>query len=171
MTTAVETYAALVDAVNAQRLRVHGGNSHGDAWGGTTARRFRNDPHRALDANLRVIASYVEPEDELIDVGGGAGRISLPLALRCREVICVDSSPGMGVEFQESATAAGITNSRFIQSDWLGADGVQGDVTLAANVTYFVGDIESFIRNLEIASRRRVIINVNSVPKSLSENS
>ena len=37
-------------------------------------------------------------------------------------------------------------------------------MTLAANVTYFVGDIKAFVRKLGTASRRRVIINVNSVP-------
>ena len=70
--------------------------------------RFRADPHRTLDAHLAVLASYIRPEDVLLDVGGGAGRIALPLALRCREVITVDASPGMGVEFAAAAAEAGI---------------------------------------------------------------
>ena len=161
---AAQTYASLVNSVNAQRERVHGKTAEGDSWGGLTARRFRFDPRRELDADLQIIASYVEQPDILIDVGGGAGRFCLPLALRCREVINVDPSPGMGAEFQASAAEAGITNFRFIECDWLEADGIQGEVTLAANVTYFVSDILSFVHNLETASRRRVIINVNSVP-------
>lgn len=161
---AVEDYAALIDAAKAQRERVHGGSVPADRWGGTEARRFRDDPRRQLDPDLEAIASYVEPEDVFVDAGGGAGRISLPLALRCRQVINVDASPGMGEEFQASAAEAGITNARFIQSDWLDSDGVQGDVTLAANVTYFVRDIQRFIQQLEAASRRRVMISVCSVP-------
>ena len=82
---AAQTYASLVDAVGAQRERVHGKKAEGDVWGGVTARRFRLDPLRELDSDLQIIASYLEQQDILIDVGGGAGRFCLPLALRCRE--------------------------------------------------------------------------------------
>src|SRR5439155_20643106 len=116
--TAAETYAACIAAVRAQRARLHGAPLQ-DPWGGPVARRFRADPHRQLDANLAVLASYTRPKDVLIDVGGGAGRVALPLALRCREVITVDASPGMGAEFTAAATAAGIPNARFVHSNSL----------------------------------------------------
>ena len=161
---AADKYAALIDAVHAQRRRVQGGPPGADAWGGQTAQLFRADPRRAMDSNFEAMAAYVEPEDVFIDAGGGAGRFSLPMALRCRQVINVDPSHGMGLEFRASAIEAGITNATFIQSDWLESDGVQGDVTLASHVTYFVGDIERFIRKLDSAIRRRVIIIVSSVP-------
>ena len=161
--SAVEQYAALIDAANAQRIRLHGGLPQGDRWGGDTARSMRSDPRRELDANFEAIASYVQPEDVFVDAGGGAGRMSLPIALRCRQVINVDASSGMGEEFEACAAEAGITNARFILSDWGKSDGVQGDVTLAANVTYFIRDIGVFVQRLEAASRRRVIISVRSV--------
>ena len=131
--------------------------------GGPVARRFRADPHRTLDANLAVLASYIRPEDVLLDVGGGAGRIALPLALRRREVITVDASPGMGVEFAAAAAEAGILNARFVHANWLEAEGLQGDVALTANVTYSVRDIVHFITKLVSAARRRVMITVWSV--------
>src|SRR5215471_11348436 len=160
--TAAELYAARIDAVRAQRARLHGAPPD-DPWGGQVARRFRYDPHRSLDANLAVLASYMRPEDVLIDVGGGAGRVALPLALNCREVITVDASSGMGTEFTAAAAEAGIPNARFIHANWLEAEGVQGDVALTANVTYFVRDIERFIAKLVAAARRRVMITVWSV--------
>jgi SAM-dependent methyltransferase len=122
------------------------------------------DPHRRLDANLEIIASYVQPVDTVIDVGGGAGRISLPLALRCPQVINVDPSPGMRAEFEALVAEAGITNARFVQSDWLKAEGIQGDLSITANVTYFVRDIVPFIEKMEAASGRRVMVIVWSVP-------
>ena len=125
MTTAVEAYAATIDAFNAQRERTHGGNLPQDTWGGAKARRFRADPRRELDSNSETIASYVKPEDVLVDVGGGAGRLGLPLALRCREVINVDPSPGMGEEFEAASAEAGITNARFIRSNWIESRSVQ----------------------------------------------
>ncbi len=161
--TAAETYAARIDAVRAQRARLHGALPPSDPWGGPVARRFRADPHRPLDANLAVLASYTRPEDVFLDVGGGAGRVALPLALRCREVFIVDASPGMGAELAAAATEAGITNAHFIHANWLAAEGVQGDVALTANVTYFVREIARFIEKLATAARRRVMITVWSV--------
>lgn len=160
--TAAATYAARIDAVRAQRARLHG-TLPADPWAGPIAQRFRADPHRELDANLAVLASYIQPDDVLIDVGGGAGRVALPLALRCREVLTVDASPGMGAEFASTAAAAGITNARFVHADWLEAEDFQGDVALTANVTYFVRDIVRFIEKLVAAARRRVLITVWSV--------
>src|SRR5215831_18953346 len=161
--TAAEIYDVRIDAIRAQRARLHGTPPASDPWGGPVARRFRADPHRPLDANLAVLASYTRHEDVLIDVGGGAGRVALPLALRCREVIVVDASPGMGVEFAAAAAAAGIANARFVHSNWLEAEGFQGDVALTSNVTYFVRDIVRFIEKLVAAARRRVMMTVWSV--------
>src|SRR5262247_4335522 len=161
--TAAETYAACIDAVRAQRARLHGTQPPADAWAGPIARRFRADPHRPLDANLAVLASHIRAEDVFLDVGGGAGRVALPLALRCREVITVDASPGMGAEFTAAAAEAGIANTRFVHSNWLEADGLQGDVALTANVTYFVREIVPFITKLASTARRRVMITVWSV--------
>ncbi len=159
---AVEDYAALIDAVESQRERLQG-PPQPDLWGGEIARRFRADPKRQMDDNYEILAAFVKPEDVFVDAGGGAGRFSLPMALRCREAINVDPSAGMGKEFDESAAEAGIANARFILSDWLDVDGIQGDVVHAAHVTYFVRDIERFVSKLEDAARRRVIIILASI--------
>ena len=162
--TAAETYAARIDAVSAQRLRIHGPQPPDDRFGGPVAQRFRHDPHRSLDANLQVVASYVRPDDVFIDVGGGAGRVGLPLALRCRQVINVDASPGMLAEFEACVAEAGITNARSVLADWLAAADISGDVSLASSVTYFVRDIVPFIEKMAVAARRRVLITLWSVP-------
>ena len=161
--TAAAQYAAYQDAIDAQRARIYGQELHVDPWRGSTARRFRFDPHRTLEPNLEVIASYVQPDDVVVDVGGGAGRVSLPLSLRCREAVVVDPSPGMGAEFDASRLEAGIANARRAQSDWLDADGVTGDVVFSADVAYFVRDIVPFVEKLESAARRRVMITLWNV--------
>jgi len=134
-----------------------------DSWGAIAA-RFRADPRRELDPFLERLVSFLRPDDVLVDIGGGAGRNSLPMASRCREVINVEPSPGMLAEFRASAQEAGITNARAIQSGWMEAEGVEGEVLLAAHVAYFVPQIQPFIEKLESAARRRVIIDELTVP-------
>lgn len=96
--TAADQYAARVDAILAQRTRLRGPQPPGDLFAGLPADHpmLTSDPRRPLDPNLERIAAYIAPDDVVIDVGGGAGRISLPLALRCREVINVEPSGTMG---------------------------------------------------------------------------
>jgi len=159
--TAAEVHDGRVAEHYAQLGRIRGAEP--DFWG-SVASRFRSDPRRELDPVLAKVASYLRPDDVLVDAGGGAGRNCLPLARHCREVVNVDPSPGMGVEFSASAKEAGITNARFFEGDWLEVEGVEGDAVLAAHVTYFVPKIVAFVRKLEGAARRRVILDVLTVP-------
>ena len=161
---AAETYAARIDAVDAQHRRLHGEQVKADRWEAPFARTFRFDPHRDLDANLEIIASYVQAHDTLVDAGGGAGRICLPLALRCRQVINVEPSPGMVAEFEACSAEAGITNARLVQANWPEADGVRGDLAFSADVLYFVRDIVPFVEKLDAVAARRAMITLWSVP-------
>lgn len=163
---AVADYAALIDAVNAQKERVQG-PPRPDLWGGEIAKRFRADPKRQMEDNFQILADFVRPDDVFVDVGGGAGRLTLPISLLCREVINVEPSAGMVEVFDSCVAEEGITNARSVQADWVDVDvaqdGVQGDVVHASNVTYFVRDIDRFTANLQAAARRRVIVTMWSV--------
>ena len=164
--SAADRYAARVDAVLAQRTRLRGPQPPGDKRAGCPADHplVKADPLRPLDPNLAVIASYIEADDVIIDVGGGAGRMSLPLALRCREVINVEPSPTMAISFRTNAAGAGIGNTRIIEGEWPEVDAPVGSVALVNHVTYLTREIVPFVKKLELAGRRRVLITVNSVP-------
>ena len=163
MPSAAESYAAMLDAVDEQQLRLFGPRP-ADIWTGQSAAQFRFDPHRDLDPNLAVLASYVGPDDVLVDVGGGAGRLSLPLSLRCREVLTVEPSAGMAAEYAGSREAAGIANAHIVPSGWMEAVGIEGEVVLTSDVTYFVRDVIQFVQKMHEAARRRVIVQVWSEP-------
>jgi hypothetical protein len=164
-------YAARVDAVLAQRTRLRGSQPPGDLFAGLPADSplLKADPRRPLDPNLEIIASYIAPDDVIIDVGGGAGRISLPLALRCREVINIEPSLAMGAGFAANVSQAGISNARVIASDWLSSASPLGTVALVNHVTYLTREIVPFVQKLERAGRRRVLITVNSPPPPSSQ--
>ena len=163
---AVEDYEDLIDAVNSQRERLQG-PANGDIWGGRIAKRFRADPKRQMEDNFEILADFVRPDDVFVDVGGGAGRLGLPMALRCREVINVEPSAGMSTEFIASADEAEIKNASTVHANWLEPHGVMGDIVHAANVTYFVRDIGAFIERLVSAARRRVILSMYSAPNPM----
>ena len=163
MPTAAERYAAMLDAVDEQQLRLFEPLPD-DIWTGTLAALFRFDPHRELDANLAVLASYITPDDALVDIGGGAGRVSLPMALRCREVLTIEPSAGMASEYEGSLEEGAITNARLVRTSWMDDHGITGDITLTCDVTYFVRDIVPFVEKMQAAARRRVMIKVWSEP-------
>jgi SAM-dependent methyltransferase len=164
--TAAEHYAARVDAVLAQRTRLRGAEPAGDLFGDLEPDHplLKADPRRALDGNLQALADLIEPSDAIIDVGGGAGRISLPLALRCRSVTNVDPSANMRGAFLANAKAAGISNVSAVQGDWRDVEAPKGTVALVNHVTYLTRDIVPFIEKLERAASRRIILTVNAPP-------
>ncbi|HUB96590.1 MAG TPA: class I SAM-dependent methyltransferase [Stellaceae bacterium] len=165
--TAAEHYAARVDAVLAQRARLRGAEPSGDQFGDLEPDHplLKADPRRPLDGNLTALADRIEPSDAIVDVGGGAGRMSLPLALRCRSVTNVDPSANMGAAFLANAKAAGISNVRLIKGEWLETEDVpHGSVALVNHVTYLTRDIVSFIEKLERAASRRILLTVNAPP-------
>ena len=155
--TAADRYAAVYDAVAASDHFVDH-RAPGDHWA-DMAEMFRLDPRRPRDANLSALIDYLEPSDVLLDVGGGAGRISLALADCVKEIVLIEPSEGMREQFIAAQGEAGITNAR-ITSDWWMDSGETGDVVHLSDVTYFVRDIVPFVAKLHHAAARRVMITV-----------
>ena len=157
ISAAAARYAAVHDAA----LAAEGFPDHrgpGDPWS-DMAELFRHDPLRPLDANLSVIAGYLRPTDALVDVGGGAGRVSLAMAGRVDTVTLVEPSAAMREQFYIARRGAGITNARANPARW--QDTLEtGDVVHLSDVTYFVRDIVPFVTQLHHAAARRVMITV-----------
>ena len=155
MMSAADRYAAVYDAALAAR-RFEDHAEQKDHWA-EYAEMFRLDPLRPLDGNLSTIAGYLNPSDRFVDVGGGAGRVSLALARHVAEVVLVEPSAGMRAQFAASRDEAGIANAR-VTSDWWMDSVETGDVVFLSDVTYFVRDIVPFVAKLHRAAARRVMI-------------
>ncbi|MCC7372979.1 MAG: methyltransferase domain-containing protein [Chloroflexi bacterium] len=165
--SAIEHYAARVDAVLAQRARLRGHSPPGDPFADLRPDHplTKTDPRRPLDPTLELIVSYLDPEDVVVDVGGGGGRNGLPVALRCREVVNVDPSVTMLHAFRLNARHAGIHNAIAIHGDWLTLEPPpDGTVALVNHVTYLTREIEAFILKLTRAASQRVIMGVGDPP-------
>ena len=146
----------MVDAEHAQSERMRGTDPPDDHWG-PYARQFVDDPRRPDDPLLERLLHEVMPHHAVIDVGAGAGRLALPLALRCRHVIAVEPSPSMATVLMQQAAEHAIRNVSLVQAQWEDAEVEPADVVLCSHVVYTIRAIEPFVRKLEEHARERVL--------------
>ncbi|MGK2850901.1 MAG: methyltransferase domain-containing protein, partial [Candidatus Limnocylindrales bacterium] len=113
-----------------------------------------------------------------LDIGAGAGRYALPLALALApsggEVIALDTSAAMLTALGEIAGEHGIENVRAIQGRWPPSDGdlaqFRADVALIAHVSYDIAGIGAFIRAMESSARRLgVAVLMERQPSSIAD--
>jgi SAM-dependent methyltransferase len=150
-------WGARVRAHHEQSARVRETPEGGDFYA-PVSRLFVADPRRTDDEVLNHLLALAHPSDTWLDIGAGAGRYALPLALRVREVIALDPSPGMLAALHEQAIEHGIANVRAIEGRWP-VDPTLGpaptaDVTLIAHLGYDVEAIGPFLDAMEAAAGR-----------------
>ena len=160
--TAADTYRDFVRARERQQAEL--ATPLTEARWARYAPGYRFDPYREQEPQLAAALEYVRPNDEIIEVGGGAGRIGLPLALRARSLLNVEPSAAMRRQFQICIDEHRITNARTLASIWPTGAELNADVVLTVDVTYFIEEIEPFVRAMHEASRRRVMILTWTVP-------
>jgi SAM-dependent methyltransferase len=117
---------------------------------------FKADPRRTDDMEVNRLAQEVTAATTLLDVGAGAGRFALPLALRCKQVTAVEPSPSMGETLRHLAAEVGIDNVTLVASPWDEAEVEPADVVLSAHVIYSIEDIGPFVMKLAAHARQQV---------------
>ena len=159
MTSAIESWKRRVESHHAQSEKVQADShwSSGDYWR-PFAQQFRQDARRADDPVIDMIASSISPSSTVLDVGGGAGRIALPLALRASHVTVAEPSESMIEQLKEEAQQSEITNVTVVQSLWEDAKVEPADFVICAHVLYGVADAEPFIRKLVEHAKEQVMI-------------
>ena len=143
-----------------------------DFYGPVTA-LFRADPHRTDEPTLDRLRALARPDDTWLDIGAGAGRYALPLALVVREVVAIEPSDGMRTALGELAVEHGIGNVRAVAEPWPPSPGsvledLRADVALIAHIGYDIEAIGPFLDAMERAARRLcVAILMERPPASL----
>ena len=125
---------------------------------------YRFNPHREPEPQLAAALEYVQPEDEILEVGGGAGRMGLPLVLRGQSLLNVEPSAAMRRQFEICIEEHRIANARALASRWPTPESLSADLVLTVDVTYFISEIEPFLRAMDESARRRAMILTWTVP-------
>ena len=73
---------------------------------------------QAFHTEAQIEAMQLQPDETLLDVGSGSGRISIPASRRAREVTSLDTSKGMLEVLTHNAKAAGAHNVRPLHLPW-----------------------------------------------------
>ena len=128
-----------------------------DFWR-ASAPAFRADPHRTDDKALNRLKREVDADQTLLDVGGGAGRFAVALAMGCRSVTVAEPSESMLEQLNEALKETGIANVAAVQGNWEDVEVEPADVVLCSHVVYGVADIVPFIRKLESHARDKVLV-------------
>ena len=162
--SAVETWGEMVRVEHEQSDRMRGVRPT-DHWT-QYAHQFKADPRRTGDVLLERLRARMQPEDTLLDVGAGGGRLALPMALSCRSVTAVEPSPSMCAVLRETAEENGI-DVGVVEANWADAQVQPADVVLCSHVIYVVEDIGSFVSKINSHARRLVLMVVfQSAPQS-----
>ena len=118
---------------------------------------FIADPRRTDDEVLDHVLPLARADDRWLDIGAGAGRYALPLALRVQGVIAVEPSDGMRSALEELAVEHAIANVRTIDDRWPPVpggpgDGIHADAALIAHLGYDIKAIGPFLDATESAA-------------------
>lgn len=94
----------------------------------------------------------------VLDVGSGPGRFTLAIAPRVQRVTAVDPSKKMLSFLRKRAKEAGITNVRTVTGQWQDVEVDSADVVLCCHVLPLIPDVVPFVRKLDAAAHRRVLL-------------
>jgi SAM-dependent methyltransferase len=157
--TALEAWVSRVGAHHEQSRRIQEQSAWTpDASGRYVAATFVADPRRTDDPDLDRLLGAVTPATTVIDVGGGAGRYALPLALACRQVTVIEPDPGMVKALREQMARHGIANITIVEDRWQTARVEPADVVLGAHIIYDVLAISEFVHWLADHAREWVLL-------------
>ncbi len=165
------TQRVRANRVQAERLRE---SETGDFYA-PVSNLFVADPRRTGEPALDALLGMARAEDTWLDIGAGAGRYALPLALRVKEVVAVEPSGGMRRALRIGMGEHGIDNVRVVPGTWPDALDELGelpavDVALIVHVGYDIDGIGGFLDGMEAATRDRcVALMTDSSPASVAD--
>ncbi|HET7029407.1 MAG TPA: hypothetical protein VFI34_02765 [Candidatus Limnocylindrales bacterium] len=158
--TAAELESAWAERVRANRIQVDEVRELPDRdFYAPVSALFVADPRRTGEEALEALLAIAEPDETWLDIGAGAGRYALPLALHVGEVIAVEPSASMRNALRTGRAEHGLDNVNIVGAAWPAALAELGeppvaDVALIAHVGYDIEEIGPFLDAMDAAASR-----------------
>jgi ubiquinone/menaquinone biosynthesis C-methylase UbiE len=165
MGEAAERWRGLVEGrlAEMERLQAGRGDVGGKFWDRRAGRAAKGPAATAgRDPMLSRLRREVGRSGRatVLYVGSGPCRFALAIAPRVQQVTAVDPSAKMLALLRRRAREAGIGNVRTVAGTWQEAEVEGADVVLCSHVVTLVSDVVPFVRKLDGAARRRVLLYV-----------
>ena len=173
MNTVIDAWREQMEAYDRYMTELRGdgdghdhGQSHGHGHGhgsSSSPQRFSYtnkplDPFRTDDPVVNALVSILGTDAEVLDVGGGSGRLAMALATRAKHVTVVEPSEESVELLNERAAEAGITNITVINEPWEDVHEPSADIVLCSLVLHHVMEAADFVTKLQKHARDRVAI-------------
>lgn len=159
VTSAGIAWQKTVEDEHTQSDRIRGESASDDFWR-PVAHRFvppkKGEPSQ--DDTVERLAELITPDQTVLDVGAGGGRLTIPLAEYCERATAVEPSEAMREQLIATADAWAARNIEVVASTWEEAVVEPHDLVVCAHVVYTVTGIEEFIRKLISKSRQTVCL-------------
>ena len=136
---------------------------------------FVSDPRRHDEPALAHLLALTDRTQTWLDIGAGAGRYALPLALAVRKVIAVEPSASMRRALRAGIDEHGIDNVAVIAGAWPESLGSletlpAADLSLIAHVGYDIEEIGPFLDAMEAATADRCVAVLTDIsPASVAD--
>ncbi|MDD1755095.1 MAG: class I SAM-dependent methyltransferase [Methanothrix sp.] len=146
-------------ATHVRGFRHHGEDltAHWDRKAEAFNKRVMKHKERALE---QVAALGLAPNETVLDMGSGPGRLAIPIARIAKSVTALDQSEGMLTCLKENMQAEGIGNINCIRKSWqdITPDEIPvHDVVLSSN-SLGVYDLKDALTKMDSLARRAVFI-------------
>jgi hypothetical protein len=156
---AAAAWRSLVGAAREQRQRLWR-EVEGEREGFLRSRLGSFRPGATASEELEHVLSLARSDDAWMDIGAGAGRLTVPLAGVVRRVVAVEPSPTMREALGAAIAEAGVVSIELHDRRWPeDADALPVvDVALSANFLYGLDEPLPFLEAMERRSRRLCVV-------------
>lgn len=165
VTDAAVLWRQKVERSEAQQARLREYQPMADPWSPLTGMFSPGNAGPDVEAVLEL----VEPGETWLDIGSGAGRITVHLAAKAGRVLAQDGSPAMAARLGEVVAERELENINVLgAAPWPMAD-LPGpvDVAFSAHVLYYVPSPVPFLDAMEAHASRLCVVMLGDVAGSL----
>lgn len=134
-----------------------------DSWNQLSARFAPVAEREPEDPVITLMRPWLESTDTVVDVGCGAGRLTVPLAGICKSVIGLDPSPSMLIDLAHQVRDRSISNVRIDEANWEGWPEESADVVLISHLLYSIHPIEGFLQKAHRVASRRIVVMLSTL--------